>query len=95
MSNRTPGAWNFYESGIPGEEHITIRSGQRLVAQLGQETRMPMPPEERRANARLIAAAPFLFELLKHIHPADIHGDSKNAKELCDICDAIAKVEGK
>jgi len=99
----TTGQWTM-EQGIT---HIKIwgereKTGAVLVAEVRNEHGSHSTfGQEEKANARLIAAAPELLGLLKHlIHEAD-HPDNQTDKELVEQIDwegirtAIAKAEGK
>ena len=85
----TPGDWQV--AGTVGEdEHLHIQTsdwGLRIVDGVCGSTR-----DERRANARLIAAAPDLLDALRHYY--DLHhspGASEIAPGTWAYCHANAK----
>ena len=72
-SKHTPGSWKYYTSDygidICGEErHVAGESWYPRVFAEGTPER-----EEKEANARLIATAPEMYEMLKHcIQPGNL-----------------------
>lgn len=67
--SHTPGPWSASEHGdygdYDGNSIIILGDDLRVAVVLGYDT------EETQANARLIAAAPFLLETLEYIARAD------------------------
>ena len=66
----TPGPWKVSDTwrsdGLAGETwHVKIESGHELIVPANA---LGATEEKAQANARLIAAAPELLELLKEIH---------------------------
>lgn len=60
----TPGTWAIKESKVPGyERNIDVVAGDFLICEVtGGGVSNPQVLEQVRANARLIAAAPALYE---------------------------------
>jgi hypothetical protein len=88
-SKHAPGPWH-YQEGADAYTHI-IRAGEhRFICQLAQDT-----SGEAEANARLIAAAPYLLEALHaclQVACDEFHGEPWQAIELARA--AIAKATG-
>lgn len=61
MGKHTPGPW-FYQERSDAYTHIVRGDGNRFITQLAQDT-----SGEAEANARLIAAAPELLDVVKRI----------------------------
>jgi len=99
MSKHTPGPWGTEESLPRGDDgHISVwvsHHGNGITEIVRGENL-----KERRANARLIAAAPEMLEALNRAHLEIIgllnDGDFKTniTLDLGYIVDAIAKAEG-
>lgn len=98
MHTHTPGPWT-----IAGEEHANVIYGKDFVVAdvycHQPDEAGPRTDEEADANARLIAAAPELKDLLFHaLHYVETPGDFTESErlELCeDIETLIARAEGK
>ena len=81
MSNHTTGGWIFYDPdkqrpltarGNPPDRRILVLhpDGERLLASLSEGytgTKVEIPREERKANGRLMAAAPKLLAALQKL----------------------------
>ena len=89
MSNHTPGPWKSVwnsEEGLDVFAHIEDARGE-WVAQLWSrvEEDLRQSPEETKANARLIAAAPKLLQIAEMveriIHLGNVAEDSDDAME--------------
>lgn len=61
MSKHTPGPWQWFETE-DGRARVNPASGGMVIAELA--TRNPFD-QEQRGNARLISAAPELYEALE------------------------------
>jgi hypothetical protein len=94
MAKHTPGPWEVTEHGhiIDGNPWYSINKGAIDIAY----ERWSLNDEPtRRANARLIAAAP---ELLRLLNQAGLHLDCCKGQDYplaAEIAAAIAKAEGK
>ena len=94
-AQHTPGPWHvFTEDGSVG----TIEAENGVVVAQAQQTRslrQDLKQVERRANARLIAAAPELLEALEYFK-RHIGGDAScDLQTLLHLADAaIAKAKG-
>lgn len=86
MANYTPGPWEVYEPRFNGHPYEVRQVGGEFVAQIFDRSGKRM--EDRHANAKLIAAAPEMFEFLSRLSadPAAV-----SAAELWAL---IKKVEG-
>lgn len=94
-AKHTPGDWQ-----LGGDRDCVIVHISPEVPSLIAITAVPIgtpaeqrPLEERRANARLIKAAPELLKALKDLH--DEVETLCNGEDECDVCQLIAKVEEK
>lgn len=85
MSKHTPGPW--IATGTTVSEQASYGTGNRVVAECGQSTN----GETDLANARLIAAAPELLEILKTICRANEFSLAMRVQAE----KAIAKAEGE
>lgn len=88
MSKHTPGPWEYsegYVSATDNSDYIILAEVHSALGtdNFGEEPLM-LGPEERIANARLIAAAPEMYELLTKIRG---HIDS-----TCRECESKAIV---
>ena len=63
MSKHTPGPWQWFETE-DGRARVNPADGGLVIAECS--TRNPFD-EEQRANARLISAAPELYEALERL----------------------------
>ena len=109
MSKHTPGPWAVHSAYPwiikqgPDVPFIQPDSGVTICNTMGHENSGFFPtPEEGRANARLIAAAPELLEALKLLDEAFCaddygtkEGRAKGRAALVATRAAIAKAEGK
>lgn len=93
----TPGPWRTADSeaGMPAIR--SCEGAPRTIALI--DVRFPhlVSPEERLANARLIAAAPELLEALQAclvVLRADSDSEEDNATEIKQAQSAIKKAEG-
>lgn len=90
QSEHTPGPWKVRPADAISPDVIAITSNGVTVAFV--------PIEEihnEQANARLIAAAPELLEVLKELHPKGVHSAEWGAtKKGCRACETIAKATG-
>ncbi|MFI0609176.1 MAG: hypothetical protein ACH37Z_14960 [Anaerolineae bacterium] len=69
MANLTPGPWAI-GSGNAG---IVINGADgRSVASIGSQSKRPLA--EKEANAKLIAAAPFLLNIARELSESKIYG---------------------
>jgi len=105
MNKHTPGPWQVTRLHGEPARAITNRDNV-LVADCYPDTHEDLQlPQSYQANARLIAAAPDLLEVLKDITPEE-YGCSKRHTFItapdCQDCqiaqrarDAIAKAEGR
>ena len=81
----TPGPWSV--KSIPGHGDSIVGAGGLQVVRIGQISKMDL------ANARLIAAAPELYEALKAFMFADGHDDFEDEWPAARA--ALAKAEGR
>lgn len=101
-SKHTPGPWAYQEDS-DAYTHIVRGPGNRFICQLAQTT-----SAEIEANARLIAAAPEMFEALDTIgglsralrqggpDPMDLQGLSDALEEAIDLANSlVAQIEGR
>lgn len=92
MSGHTRGPWKVTDIGFDGFE---VEDGAgRVVAQAAMinPVRRREDNDERRANARLIAAAPDLLAALREVLE---HSDCRSVAALRAARAAIARAEGK
>lgn len=82
----TPGPWNLHPR-IKPEIPVVYKDGC-IIATV--DTSAP-EPGEREANARLIASAPELLDMVKNLHGAL----GAHRFRDCKGCQLIAKAEGK
>jgi len=67
-TKHTPGPWKFWDRADPFSALVTDDAGiAGIAAPIVRIRGIEMSPEEMRANARLIAAAPDLLEALRGI----------------------------
>lgn len=99
MSKHTPGPWNTTCGVATVSDN---RPSPRIVAEcdpgmIDCHSVDPIQMAEARANARLIAAAPLLLEVLKSLVDSIDNGYSWTGKEcgMADARAAIAKAEGR
>ena len=91
MSKFTPGRWNYLEEYIP--EGITLNEKEYLIQ---SESREDVALVWTEANARLIAAAPEMHELLKVWTQIGAEPTLKNArKRAVELLDSIDGEETK
>lgn len=101
-SKHTPGPWAYQEDS-DAYTHIVRGPGNGFICQLAQTT-----SAEIEANARLIAAAPEMFEALDTIgglsralrqggpDPMDLQGLSDALEEAIDLANSlVAQIEGR
>lgn len=96
----TPGPWNVagFDSRINEERYFGIDTlrGQMIVESFGE------CDSDRKANAALIAAAPEMYDTLKHYFDliqradyGDIVAEQKIFEDICYIEGALHKAEGE
>lgn len=99
----TPGPWvvtvakgGWFEVCIPDEDS---RTGGDLVAEVFSPGTGPKPDAEDEANARLIAAAPEMFEALTNLLKTHKGGEELVSGQCCSLADAaiaaLAKARGQ
>lgn len=107
MSEHTPGPWN-YDCGYIDTQRVEDDGSSDYVilaemrSTFGYDDygvhKWMLPPEEYEANARLIAAAPEMFELLsdvrRYVADANLRGDGYAEIDLKAIDALLAKIEG-
>ena len=90
MAKHTPGPWEVVEDAVGNNPDILVNAkGYGLVAEIGGGALA-----DRRANARLIAAAPKMFDLLEAVQPL-LHllaAKMNSPAEVVDTHKAIAEV---
>lgn len=84
MSKHTPGPWKAYDEFIYGDNSKTI--AELRTYQSGE---MPW-----QANARLIAAAPELLEMVRKLMPYCENSSLYDLPDFREAKDLIAKIEG-
>ncbi len=85
----TPGPWQCWHSAADDEG-----VGQPKVGTYKVQTKRPVPLfAEMEANARLIAAAPAMFELLRNLE-RDLTTLGAQGRPVSTIRALLAKVEG-
>jgi hypothetical protein len=109
MSKHTQGKWET--GGTSGMGHMAdvVWSGTEYICELSSSYRMPKGSPEQLANARLIAAAPALYDWAKAQHQrlsemierygytendADNFGSGALVKERNELAQIIARIEG-
>lgn len=99
MSDNTPGPWLFNHNNNwkTNPFSITVRKpGVHSATVANIPTRMTIPPQEQQANARLIAAAPELLDMLTKLIGAIDRMPSNPADGLADEArELIAKATGE
>lgn len=91
-ATHTPGPW---EVRLPDETHLmAIKTDTRIVAMIANHPR-PDINEQGLPNAKLIAAAPEMFETLQHtkILLEHIHDELDQSDVYKDICKLIERIE--
>ena len=90
-ATHTPGPWYTYQSHKDVNRHIACKDGKSIAK------------EGHHANARLIAAAPEMFEMCKLLlpimqsHADDGHirrGESRKGEHADKLREVLAKIEG-
>lgn len=106
-TKHTPGPWSVEDPMGPELLQIVANANApvyewRWIAQVGTEEpedRFDVPPDEARANARLIAAAPEMYEALKAqdalMKSAGTISDAAIREATAKMRAAIAKAEGR
>lgn len=87
-AEHTPGPWSIDESGLG----IIGADGYSLCGIADGDEDQGCRPKEDRANARLIAAAPEMLEMLKELHSAECESQSFPGR-VCGLCSLINKTE--
>ena len=89
MSKHTPGKWET----VPKGHALTgvIFAGVEYICTLDESERVPVGSPEYMANARLIAAAPEMYELLKEAKEANLLTSFIPWDRIAEL---IAKIEG-
>ena len=105
-AKHTKGPWRLEADPAHFDSLTTVTGGQRMNARPHAWPAYPLTVQvggmatlhEMQANARLIAAAPDLLEVLKHIRRCIPYGGfvqiHDNSMTLAQIDAAIAKAEG-
>jgi hypothetical protein len=88
MSGHTSGPWRETDAGV--EAQAFNGSWKWLVERVRGGT-----PEERKANARLIAAAPELLHACKMIADLAVCWEALTPGDIAEVRAAIAKAEGR
>ena len=91
MPKFTLGKWEVYDLGNFGRVNVRVLNN-RAIAFTGVNDR---PVEENEANARLIAASPELYELVRRMYERDQRGDRVTFKDFADMETLLAKVDGE
>jgi hypothetical protein len=89
MSTHTPGPWHYHIGGTGDYPTWGVRIGRGIVHLPGIE-----PMEVMDANARLIAAAPELYEALMDLVDGWEAGDTK-VESVVKAMEALAKARGE
>jgi hypothetical protein len=88
----TPGPW------VVMGKAVLEATRYREILWLGHNTRSTIPKEEKNANARLIAAAPEMYEMCKLFEECMENLDGRDgydaSYELAKVREVLAKVEG-
>lgn len=100
--NHTSGPWKVYHAALrrqfSGNKIIEVQSdhGEAVVAWAGFDNSDRLK-KTHLANARLIAAAPTMLQMMKAARPilANFCESDDAMKLYDDFCDAIAKAEGR
>ena len=99
MSQHTPGPWTLYTDHRPGRVRVMakLRQGVFIVANLDHETVDTSNPATL-ANARLMAAAPDLYDALRALvgeaDLGEVDLDDETAAKLERARAALRKAEG-
>jgi hypothetical protein len=89
----TPGPWKVINGTVYlGEAHDRVQDERLCIAKMAREPKHHIPPTERDANARLIAAAPELLAACESILLAWDGGDLAYAARQCAA--AVNKAKG-
>ncbi len=95
MSAHTPGPWGIWPD-IKTNGELTLITDDKYARHLARA--IPGAPQYK-ANARLIAAAPEMFELLKKWHDNFKCATDEDTFNLCEFensaFDLIQKIEGE
>lgn len=92
MSKFTPGPWKWFETEN-GDARVNPQNGGLVIAQCS--VRDPFDTEQS-ANARLIATAPDLLEMLVEAHDIiDAIGQPETAEVAARMRAVIAKAKGE
>jgi hypothetical protein len=85
-ATHTPGPWYTYQSHKDVNRHIACKDGKSIAK------------EVHHANARLIAAAPEMYEMCKLLEECMENLDGRDgwdaSYELAKVREVLAKVEG-
>lgn len=80
----------------PGPWHVGMKPGPIVYGPKGEQVsplNIMLDPEEAKANARLIAAAPELLDALKSVLP--YLGEEVSSSVMRKVHDALSKAEGR
>ena len=100
MSNFTPGPWKVCGSG---EFIIAAKGNAKIMTAVASVSGIKVNPERTKADARLIAAAPEMYEALKEVAPYvsicdyEMEGaDGGKAEELFNVINALlGRIDGE
>jgi len=88
--SHTPGPWAIYDDGPNGSDVIlaNVEGENWDVAYISNDSCESRPENERKANSRLIAAAPELLERLNAmVSGMECECDKADVEHpMCDIC---------
>lgn len=91
-SKHTPGVWTAALEGNGFNGAIYVMAGSEEICEVFDDSETAEMPAV--ANARLIAAAPDLLELLKRVAEADSSNDDIRTAWWEERAEAIAKATG-
>jgi len=94
--SHTPGPWEI--TTAPQWYSVSEVKGERrtICRLIDREGQLPIEYQEAEANARLIAAAPELLEIVKAWETWRENGMLKGNRPIAEVCQhAIAHVEGR
>lgn len=91
----TPGTWKFNDSPLPHRKQIDITADGKQIALVLQRAGGKVYSEnsdpEAHANARLIAAAPFMLQTIQKIYERLYGTFGENGPTLTELKEAIDK----
>ncbi len=99
----TPGPWKWSQESVDPEWAVVTSEGGNVVANVNSETGPDIPPlvstkMPQHANARLIAAAPAMYEALSRLFDGNVDCGTYwkiDASDIQAAKQALAQAEGQ